>query len=223
MDMRPYLNLNEAAKVLNTSVSMVHVFDRRGILTAHYPDSRRAGKHFLREDVYALAELRKLGIDKNSDQMVMRALVASRRAEKKVDDLMFYLGFNEEALGTEKTEVVAFFIRAEESLKEPKIHGPEDVRRWARKIQAITEEYLELVHAYTGEPEPWKVFLDLARQLASISEPGSPERVFMDHARANLRNVAYFYLRTYKGPRQADKAFPNERYSGKLISRMYPL
>lgn len=220
----PYLSINETAEILGVTISQVHVLHRRDLLEAHYPDGRKAGKRFLRDDVYTLLELRQQKTDftRKLPQLVMKAVVASRRAEKRMDELMFYFGFNQEALGREKEEVVAFFLRVESALKEPRIEGSQEFRHWSQKMLAVTEEYLELVHLYTGEPEPWKVFLDFARVLADMAVPGSAERMYIDHARANLRNVAYFYVRSFKGEQSADRKFPNERYAGRLVQRLIP-
>lgn len=218
-----YLTPVETAEVLGVSVEMVHVYDRRQLLEAYYPDGRKAGKRFLAEDVYALHELRqehKGDFLRRLPQLAMRAIVTSRRVEKRLDELMQFLGLNDTVLSLEPTNVTLLHFQVEKALTLPRAEGDAELLDWAKKLLAINEEYLDLVKLHLGEEYPWKPYLDLARVLSEKSE--GRQRSFIEHARANLRNVAYFYERAYRGARAAEKLFPGERYSGKLLRRILP-
>jgi hypothetical protein len=218
-----YLTPQETAEVLSVSVEMVHVYDRRQLLEAYYPDGRKAGKRFLAEDVYALAELRQ---DQKGDflrklpQLAMRAVVTSRRVEKRLEELMQFLGLNDVALSLEPRDVALLHFQVERALEMPKIEGDHELLDWAKKLLAINEEYLELVKMHLGDDYPWKPYLDLARKLSERAS--GRHRSFIEHARANLRNVAYFYERSFRGPKAAERTFPGERYSGRLLRRVLP-
>lgn len=219
-----YMTKAEAAEALGVTAKMVDVYDRRLLLEAHYPKGARAGKHFLREDVFALADLRaehKGDFLRRIPQIALRAAAASRRVEKKLDDLMSFLGLNDAALSLEVTDIAAFHLQVEDAARAP-VHAA-DVMDWAKKLLAVHEEYFELVHLHLGDDEPWKPYLELARELARKARPGSRDSIFIEYARANLRNVAYFYERTFRSPREADAKFPGERYSGRLLQRIVPL
>lgn len=218
-----YLTSRETAEVLKVSVEMIHVYDRRQLLEAYYPEGRRAGKRFLAEDVYVLAELRsehKGDFLRRLPQIAMRAAVASRRVEKRLDELMYLLGMNDVALSLEKEDIVMLHIQAESILQRRTQSHKSDAMSWAKKLLAINEEYLELVKLHLGDDYPWKPYLDLAAFLSGRTEGRT--RSYVEHARANVRNVAYFYERSFRGPREAERMFPGERYSGRLLQRVLP-
>lgn len=220
----PYMTVAEAAELLGVTPKMVHIYSRRQLLEAHYPSGRRAGMHFMADDVVALAELRGADSDfmRKLPQIAMRAFVASRRVEKKLEALMYLLGLGAPALSLEKDDVIQMHLQAERAIMRGTA-DPAAAREWARRFGAFTEEYLELVHLHVGTEEPWKVYLHLGRDLAARLKDGTEEKAFVEHARAHIRNVAYFYERGRRGARAANKMFPNERYSGRLLQRLYPI
>lgn len=218
-----YLTPAETAEVLGVSVEMVHVYDRKQLLEAYYPEGRKAGKRFLAEDVFALHELRqehKGDFLRKLPQLAMRAIVTSRRVEKRLDELMQFLGLNDVALSLEPTDVAMLHFNVEKALTMPRAEGDQELLDWSKKLLAINEEYLDLVKMHLGDEYPWKPYLDLARVLSE--KCGGRQRSFLEHARSNLRNVAYFYERAWRGPREAEKLFPGERYSGRLLRRVLP-
>lgn len=218
-----YLTVSETAEVLGVSASMVHVFDRRRLLESHYPDGRKAGKRFVADDVYALAELRaehKGDFMRRLPQIALKAAVTSRRVEKRLNELLEFLGLNDVVLSVEPGDVIELHRSVEALPRRPRLEDEAEILAWAKKILAINEEYLDLIKMSTGDPYPWKPYLELGRVLSAIAKGRT--KSFIEHARANLRNVAYFYERSYRGPREAEKMFPNERYSGRLMRRLLP-
>lgn len=216
-----YVTPAEAAELLGVSVEMVHVYDRKQLLEAYYPNGRKAGKRFLAEDVYALVELRqehKGDFLRRLPQIAMRAVVTSRRVEKRLDELMQFLGLNDVVLPLDATSIALLHFQVEKALVQPRVEDQQELLDWAKKLLAINEEYLDLVKLHLGDEYPWKPYLDLARKLSEAC--GGRQRSFLEHARANLRNVAYFYERSWRGPKEAEKLFPGERYSGRLLRRV---
>lgn len=220
-----YMTKAEAAEALGVSPSMVDVFDRKQLLAAHYPDGVKTGKKFLAEDVFVLAELRaefQGDFLRRLPQIAMRAAAAARRTEKKLDEVMTFLGLNDTVLSLETEAVVTLHLRAEKMLREAGSATETEVFDWARKLVAMNEEYFELVQLHCGDPEPWRPYLDLAKALAKRASPGTKARVFLEHGRANVRNAAYFFERGARGAREANRRFPGERYAGRLIQRLLP-
>lgn len=226
-----YMTKPEAARTLGVTASMVEVYANKGLLDPHYPNGKRAGQHYLAEDVYALSELRTQhqgDFFRKLPQIAMRAVVTSRRVERKLDELMSFLGMNDVSLGTERDDVLAFHMkvlelmaRTDEDLDEKQL--PDDVVFWwAQRILALNEEYFELVRMHLLEEKPWELYLGAAQQLVARAKKGTKAHAFMEHARANVRNAAYFYERGAVGPKEAKKAFPGEHYSKRLVERLMP-
>lgn len=222
----PYMTKAESAEVLGVSISMVEVFDRRQLLEPHYPEGPKAGKRFLAEDVYALAEIRKqYGNDftRRLPHIAMKAVVASRRVEKKLDELMNYLGLTSTVIGSEKEDVVTLHLCVEAAVEADHLESDAGIVEWAKKLLAVTEDYFAMVKDICGDEEPWKPYLELAKKLAGQAGPSSRARMYIDHARASVRNAAYFYERAFRGARAANKMFPGERYSARLLQRLMPM
>ena len=155
-------------------------------------------------------------------QLAMRAIVSTKRTERRLDELMEYLGLVGETLSTGKDDVVALCLQSEATLREPPVKDDAMVMHWAKKLLAVTEEYLELVCLYKGDEEPWKLFMQLGVEMTKRAE-SERAKAYIEHARRNLRHVAYFYERGAKGIKAANARFPDERYSGKLLQRLLPM
>lgn len=216
-----YLTPQEAAEALGVSLDMVHVYTRRGLLDPHYPNGKLGRKQLRAEDVYALAALRaehKGDIFKRLPQIAMRAAVTSRRVEQKLDELMAFLGVNDTVLSLESRAITELHQAVEAAINNPLIENDNDIMEWAKKILAINEEYIELLKMHVKTDPPWKPYLELASILGGLAKGRS--RMYIEHARTNMRNVAYFYERSFRGATAANKMFPGERYSGRLLQRL---
>lgn len=226
---KTYLSPSEAAEILGVNVSQVHVLNRNGYLEAHYPEGRRnnlTSKRFIQQDVLELREMREQLKDargKKLHQIAAQALLTSRRVERRLEELVRYLGLSEHVLSAEKEDIVGFFETAWDFFREPTICTSEEVSEWAKKLLGITEEYLALVAQHTKEEEPWAIFMHVAQLLTDMASPGTEARTYVDHARRNLRNVAYFYVRRVRGARIADQQFPGEKYSDRLVRALIPV
>lgn len=215
----------EAATIHGLHVSTIHNWSRCGLLAGDYPKGRLGGKYFRRTDVMDLLHLKEgelSSLQKNLPQMALQGIVASRRCEKRLNEIVQYLGLVEDPLGTTKDDVVTLFAKVQEFLEAPRVKSPEAAIDWARVLLGVTEDYLGLVALYVGEKEPWQAFMDLGHALSERCSPGTSARTYVDHARRSLRNAAYFYLRGSKGAGVAGKAFPGERFSSRILRRLLP-
>jgi hypothetical protein len=220
----PYVTVAEAARLLGIGSDQVHHLDRGRLLEGHYPEGRKAGKRFLEEDVHALVELRREtagGLTPKLPRLAMRAVLVSRRAERKVDRLLHYLGLDADPLPSDREGALAIHHRVDAWLRKGGSSDPSTLHELARTLLAITEEYLELVGQATGDPECWRIYFELGAMLAQKVDPNDPLRAYVEHARRNARNVAYLRLREMKGARVADRQMPGERYSDQLL-RAWP-
>jgi hypothetical protein len=152
----------------------------------------------------------------------MRAFVSSRRTERRLEELMLYLGLTTASLGIEDEQVRSFHAAATDFLVNPGILAQTEIVEWAQKLLTITEEYLALVVRTTGDKDAWKMFTAVVLELAKQCSEGSTARMYVEHSRRNLRNASYFHIRDVKGTREADKTFPREGYTLRLARTFFP-
>ena len=221
-----FVTVPEAASILGVTSSRVHVFGQSGYLEEHYPEGRRPEKkRFLREDVLNLKELREQVKGSRAlkiPQVAMKAYLSAKRTERRLEELLRYLGINTRTLPEDPDQIRAFYLYFEHFSKAAPNLSPEEILDKARDLQGITEEYLELTVSITGRKDAWEVFAKSAKILASKCSVGTVQRMFVDHARANLRNITYFYVRGSQGVRAAERMFPKEGYVTELVHTMYP-
>jgi hypothetical protein len=103
---------------------------------------------------------------------------------------------------------------------------------WARTLHAVDEEYLDRVRTVTEDEQPWQKLMSAAQELCRRAPTGKFEADrelaqacgYVEAARRNLRNVCYFYVRTRRGARKAELAFPNARQDvhERVLSLVYP-
>jgi hypothetical protein len=225
-----YVTPDEAALILGVLVGQIHAWSRSGLLEPHYPDGPRpkrlGGKRFLREEILALKELREeqgKGSPKlRIPQIAMRAFVSSRRLERKLEELMNYLGLSVRTLREDEEEVRAFYVSVQEFVQSPGNNTQLEIADWAKKLAGVTDGYLHLIQAVTGDDFAWAMLLELGKTLASQCSPGTNARMYVDHAYRNAQNAAYLYLRSTKGVRAANKMFPKESYALDLVRTFFP-
>ena len=223
------ITATEAAEILGVSVAQVHVVHRNGLLEALHPPGTRknnlTGKLFRRDDVVILRDAREQTAGASTarlKQLALQAIVTSRRVEHRLAELTNYLGLEDHSLSLERDDVVALYTRMNELGQDHTMVVHEDLVPWSRQLLGVTAEFLGLVEQHTGDKEPWRVFMRAGKSLTLNCSAGSSARMYVDHACANLRNVAYFYIRGVYGVRVANKMFPKEGYSTELIRTMLP-
>lgn len=220
------VTMEEAAKILGVTVAHAHVYGQKGLLEPHYPDgNRRMQKRYLREDVYSLKELKeqtKGAPNRDLYQLAVRSFILSRRTARQLEEIQHYLGLSSAALETDDEHIRAFLHAAEHRCRARLDRAPEEITDWARKLLAINEEYLDRTMKVTEKQDAWQIFMNVAKRLTEECSPGTLARMYADHARNHLRNVAYFHLRATKGLHAANRTFPKEGYSLRLIQTLYP-
>jgi hypothetical protein len=206
---------DEAARILKVSVRTIERMAKQGVLEV-------VGDGLFRlSDLSAVSEVL---IDEgrfniaNLTHAVMKANVVARRAERGLEHINTLLGIDLPSLPMEQNDVIDLYLKADRmALVKLEELSAAEVLGWARTFLAITEEFLDLVSVYTSSQEPWRVFMELAKKL-SMAAPKArfvAERDlaaaygYLDLARRNLRQVAYFHVRTKKGKRFADRLLPD--------------
>ena len=222
-----YITPGEAAQILAVTLGQVNAWSRSGLLEPRYPEGRRpqklGGKRFLREDVFALRELReqtKGGM--KLPQLAMRAFVTSRKLEQRLEELMSYLGLTSVSLGLEDTQVRAFHAAVEDFIEHPDGLDQPELVEWARRLMAITDAYLALDAQVVGDKEGWSMFIAAGHELSKQCSPTTTARMYVDHACRSLRHAVYLHLRSTRGAREADRMFPKEGYVLDLVRTFYP-
>lgn len=209
------VSIGHASRMIGLSVETLHSMSRRGVIQPFYP-TPSGGKHFRAIDLAALAEVRGRKMDMaGAAELAMQAFVLARSNEKRIEDLYEAMGLEFPELNITEEAIVSLHIQAKDAFFHCLASDPESVREWAKTLYAINESYLELVRKYVGTEEPWKVFMDLGREmLIKVPKDSFPFNVDLQSAHGylriaynNLRNVAYFFCRTYHGNNIAQQLF----------------
>jgi hypothetical protein len=222
----------EAASLLGVDLKTIARMARNGWITPHYSGSSRKSPRYKREEILAITELKNWRRPDLAtvNRIAVQALVRSRAVEKRLEQLCILLGADGSRLETSEEEVVRLFLRVEDQLALPEMRlESQDVLEWGRIFLGMNEEYLELVRLYITPPEPWGIFVELARRISEKAADASAMELrsayaYFEVARRSLRNVAYFYIRRTEGVREARKRFPDSvgDYKTTLISTVFP-
>jgi hypothetical protein len=215
-----YLTVPEAAKLLGVKSAQVLHLQKQRYLDPHYPNGRKGGMHFLEEDVITLAELRnetRESMTQKLPRLAMRAIVTSRRTERQLEQLLHYLGLDAPPLPADREGILVLHHKLNSWIELGAKPDPKKALELARCLLALTEEYLEAAVAATGDPEAWKLYIELGGELSKRLDERDALRLYVEHARRNVRSAAYFYLRGAKGAREAGRHFQGERYTDRLL------
>jgi hypothetical protein len=222
----------EVAAILDVDVRTVDRMSSSGWLTPHRTGGAARSSRYKRDEVSALLEFRdwKRPDIATVNRIAMQALVRSRAAERKLEQLCTLLGADGTTIPTAEDEVVRLYMRAEDVVQTPELRlSAAEVLEWGRILLSINEEYLELVRVYVTPPEPWSVFTDLARRVSENGRSADGLELqsayaYFELARRNMRNVAYLYVRRVGGEKEAKQRFPgpNSDYKTLLISSLFP-
>ena len=214
------LTPKEAAEILDISVRQLNNLCHSNTLSALYPDGGglNASRFFDEDAVMAYLEIKDKKLDISQLAAITRqAYVISRATERKLEQVMHYLGLDLPHLSHKRADVLRLYVQVEDALEiADRDLKPEKILEWARIFYAVGEEYLWLIEEVVEDPEPWKTLLELANTLyknAPRREFNNDKRLasaygFLDAGRKNVRNVAYFYIRNKHGVQLASLAFP---------------
>lgn len=193
--MRRKLSAKEAAAILGVSVQQVYRYHKTRVLVG---TSSNFSLQFDEADVDALREAGGASLEVTHKGLLIER--ARRIAlERRVDLLERLLGVAPSTLVTlSEDELLQLLDSARAALRSP----PTDaltLMDWANTLADIQDEFLDLVHAQTGNPDPWDPFLRLADALyAVVPKKGDVEATEALHqvalARAGLRRVVFAYV-----------------------------
>jgi hypothetical protein len=212
------ITAKEAARMLGVTTRMVRYWTRKGIIRPFKPGgSVSAVPMYLRTEIDALLEARSKKVDLQTvATMARQAHVSSRQLERTVSRLLEIIGANIPMLSLKEENVHALYLQVEDALEQDYQPPADEVLEWARIFYAVGEEYLGLIEEVVEDEEPWAKLLELSNSL-SVRAPrdlfsGDKELEaaygYLEMARRNMRNVAYFYIRNRHGSRAASGAFP---------------
>lgn len=211
------MTVQEASEILEVSEKQVRSYIRDGTLVATYPEGRRLNAPTLlhRDDVAGLEEfLRSKASLPKLIAMARRAHVASRSLERSVRRISAAIGADVPLPDLSRGAVLSTYLKVEDALKEHRFREVNEVTEWSRLFLSAGEEYFEAVEQHTGDPEPWKKYLDLAakiRKEAPVSIADAEMTVAYNYfamASRFMRQAAYFYVRNRHGLPTANKLFP---------------
>ncbi len=198
---------------------MVQNLTRQGHLRAYHPAGRslNAPRMYQAAQVFAYVEAKQ---DRNKIDLPVtynKALQAEARAavlEHRVEQLEHLLGLDVPRLLYNETAVRSLVSQTEEAVNHPPSE-PEGLRKWARVLMAIHEEFFDLVERYTGNPKPWLPFARLARATRLCCP--------MDRMEELEYKQAYMYFdAAYKVFRQAANLHITERYGRSVAAEELP-
>jgi hypothetical protein len=210
------VSAKEAAEILGVSTARVYQMKRSGRL-------RSVGRltqdiRFSREEVCALAEAREDGyprLDELQEQLIQsRAHI--RMLERRLEGLERMMGLRSRLVGRNEVEVLGLYFKAQDAVKEPTVDVI-DTREWREVFLGIHEEFFDLVESYTGDPEPWRVFVTLAKKVHENAPPLGElydeelvaTKAELEVARRNVRAAAWMYLYHRRGRAFAEAEFPD--------------
>lgn len=210
------ISAKEAAEILGVSTARVYQMKREGRLrSVGKPDQ---DTRFSREEVCAVAEVREEGyprLDEVQEQLV-QARAHNRMLERRLESLERMMGLRSRLVGRDKMEVVGLCFKAQEALKEQTMNVV-DTREWREVFLGIHEEFFDLVEAYTGDAEPWRLFVTLAKKVYEDAPPLGElydeelvaTKAELEVARRNVRAAAWMYLYHRRGRVFAETEFPD--------------
>lgn len=208
---------SEAAEILEVSEKQVRNYVREGILLPVYPPGQKLnGQMYIsREDVAGLAELQRSDVSlPKLAAIARRAHVASRSLERVVRRINAAVGADIPMADLSQDGVLSTYVKVEAALEEYRVRSADEVTEWSRLFFSIGEEYFGAVEQHTGDPEPWKKFLDLAariRKEAPETFADAELRTAYDYFAVGarfMRQAAYFYVRNRYGLPVSNKLFP---------------
>jgi excisionase family DNA binding protein len=226
------LTISQAARLLGVSARSVRSLCKEGrIQPEHTPGKVRGSIRFRKADLLALVETnwKKLDFPKVA-KMSAQALAEIKTLRKRVDQLSALLGVDQEELSLEEDDLATLYATAQDTVANDISHSHQKVMWWARRMYSMTEEYLHLMEKAVEDPEPWRPFLTLVQTLCVNSPreefPGDKKLeaayAYLNVARKHLRQVSYFYVRTFNGEHLAARMFPKKEFDEEIVTLLMP-
>lgn len=207
----------EAAHLLRVGPRRFQQLVQRGIIR---PDpsspSTIKQRRFRMRDVAALQQARENNNPEAAFVLAQESALETKALRREVSRIRFVLGVDIPTIPLTREAMVSTLLRAEDALREPPTMDHEFLLTWARIFNALSEDHFEAIASYTGQKEPWRAFLALARKLCleenfavtrTDAELASIYRVLNATLR-RLRQTAYFYIKNEYGKVYAARLLP---------------
>lgn len=204
------------AGLLGVTPRMVYHYVRSGLLHPRYDKAlgRRGTMLFDKHEVSAVAEA--LSRPATFSEIMVRstqAHVMARSLLKRVEQLEELLGAKFEQPPLDEEAVMSLYLEARDDLESPPAE-PERINYWARFFLSASEEFFDVLEAYSCKENSWETFYDLSRAIAEeapleLQNDGELQAAYKGFAmgRKHLREVLFFYLRARHGTKDAVRMF----------------
>lgn len=216
------LTSKEAAEHLGVSSRIIRRLVSEGVLE---PLNIQGKRHFYLTDVNEAAHVLSRGINVvTANQNALRALAATQRLERRMNDLAFIFGAKFDFVPLTEGRVLEAWHKAHASL-----HLPFDalmateVMEWARFFYEVDTGFLFLAVHVLENPAPWEPFIELANIIRNGAPSYPPPDVraaynYFAAAARFMENCAYMCCRQLQGEREANRTFPT--MEGDVVSSL---
>ena len=220
---------NETAKKLGITPRWLTGLVRQGAILPAQKGGKIQDNLYRPAEVNALRELRRQAVDLPSVAgMAVQARSLSQATAARLDMLCRFLGITSTRLSIEEEDMFQLHLRAVRALQgDFYALRANDVIDWATTLGAIDEAYLGAVEYATETRSPWAIYLQLANELAqkrSMEADSDLSLAYacLDSSRRSLRHVAYFYVLSRDGKRQANRMFTDHEGIDEVIAQLFP-
>jgi excisionase family DNA binding protein len=224
------LTFEETAQQLDVSRRHLGHMMRQGYIRPAKVGRHRSESLFRPEDVNALLELRRHGVDlPKLANVAFQARNLSLSNAAKLEKLCAFLGLENNRLRTDEDSIFLLHMKTQDTLKlQLSDFHAAAVMEWASTFNAFDEAYLQVVEDFTSDQHPWAAYLDLANKMMAYqnTKPETNLRfayACLDSARRHLRHVSYFYVMTRSGERLANDLFVKEAVDDEIIAQLHPV
>ena len=216
------LTKKEAAEHLGVSSRVIRRLISEGVLELVKVQGKQ---YFYLTDVNAAAHVISRGINVvTANQNALRALAATQRLERRMNDLAFIFGARFDFVPLTEGRVLEAWHKAHAALhlRFDDLTATE-VMEWARFFYEVDTGFLFLAAHVLDNQEPWAPFIELANHIRS-GAPRSPQpevRAAYNYFAAATRfmeNCAYICCRQLQGERAANRTFPS--MEGDIVSSL---
>lgn len=224
------LSFHQTAELLDVTLRHLSHMVRQGYIRPAKVARHLRKSLFRPEDVNAVLELRRRGVDLPTlANVAYQARNLSLNNAAKLEKLCAFLGLENNRLRTDEDSVFMLHMKTMDTLKSQLSDlRASAIMEWASTFNGIDEGYLELLEGFTHDPNPWGLYLGLAnKMMAQQNERPEANLKFayscLDSARRHLRHVSYFYVMTRSGERVANTLFVKDQVDDEIIAQLHPV
>lgn len=210
-----FITDDEAAEILGMQPRGLRKLVSKGQIRRYRYDANTSHARYKLEDVLVLKASRERPI--NMPAVAATAAQASfnaRKLERVVKKILVATGLDIPLIDLGEDSIISLYIRLREAMETKAT--VDEVYEWSRLFNALGEEVLEAIELYTGEKEPWNLFLRLGKKMMQempkgiSSEPVTTRDAYclLRHSMRHARHVAICYVQMKYGRSTAWQLFP---------------